>query len=450
MSVTGFLRQVMIGRHDCRVLIEVPDLGVEGWRRLCGDPGLSWRRIPASRRPGTSTGGPAVPRRRRARASMEPRPKPDAPVPAVVEAVGSASGTPALAKRRVASRALVAVRAAGLHGDVLGAADAEPASEPAVTSEVWSASGGVLVFGPADRDEVARRFAVAASAWELDTARMRAPEVPDSSVWRRRAWIDVLAGLCLLPLLLMAVATVGPWLGQRTWALWLAASIVCVAVPLLAVQALSPRWPLLTTVRVRVLGLAAVLVLLVVVARAAVSVPIPPSMVLVGAALLVAVLSPVALRLLPHRAPGLLGLTLVPIALAAVSAPIGDMLNGVYLGRLGLRATDVAQTFAQRWWSGAYFGIVALAGLAVAATAWGVLYQLDAMGRRKAVPPASVLTVLGAVYLAALLALASGAAWKQAAVGSDGLPGRWGGITPVWVCWSAADPGRIPFAGVEP
>jgi hypothetical protein len=367
-----------------------------------------------------------------------------------VEAIGTAPGTPATAKRRVAARALVAVRSAGLHGEVVGAADAEPAAEPAATSSVWSAPDGVLIFGPADQPEVSRRFEVAASAWSLDTARARPPEVPDSSVWRRRAWVDVITGLCLLPLLLMAVPTVGPWLGERDWALWLSASIVCVAVPLLVVQALSPRWPLLTTVRARVLGLAAALVVLLVAARIAVSVPIPPSVVLIGAALVVAVLTPVALRLLPHRASGLLGLALIPVTLAAISAPIGDMLTGVYLNRLGLRATDVAQTFAQRWWSGAFFGIVALAGLAVAATAWGVLYQLDAVGRRKVVPPASVLAVLGVVYVAALLALSLGAAWKQAAVGSDGLPGRWGGIAPTWVCWSAPDPGRIPFAGIEP
>jgi hypothetical protein len=450
MSVTGFLRQVMIGRHHCRVLIEVPDLGVDGWRRLSGDPELSWRRVPASRQPGAQASGPPAPRKRRARSSMEPRRKPDAPAPAVVEAVGAAPGTPAMAKRRVAARALVAVRTAGLHGEVFAAADAEPAPEPAATTSVWSASDGVLVFGPADQREVSRRFEAAASAWSLDPVRARAPEVLDASVWRRRAGVDLLTGLCLLPLLLMAVPTVGPWLAQRDWALWLSASIVGVAVPLLAVQALSPRWPFLTTVRARVLGAAVLLVVLLAVARCLVSLPIPPSVVLVGSALVVAVLTPVALRLLPHRSSGLLGLALIPVILAALAAPVGDMLNGIYLSRLGLRATDVAQTFAQRWWSGAYFGIVALAGLAIAATAWGVLYQLDAVGRRKAVPPASVLTVLGVVYLAALLALSSGAAWKQAGVGSDGLPGRWGGLTPVWVCWSAPEPGRIPFAGVEP
>ena len=62
------------------------------------------------------------------------------------------------------------------------------------------------------------------------------------------------------------------------------------------------------------------------------------------------------------------------------------MLNDVYLRRLDLRVTDVAQTFAQRWWSGAFFVVISLAGLAVAATLYGLVYQRETFGRRLTVP----------------------------------------------------------------
>ena len=129
-----------------------------------------------------------------------------------------------------------------------------------------------------------------------------------------------------------------------------------------------------------------------------------------------------------------------PVALALVAAPVGDLLDGVYLDRLGLRPTDVAVSFAQRWWSGAFFGVTALAGLVLAAVAWGWWRQLDAVGRRRT-PAAALLALLGAVYAAALLALSAGVAWNQAGAAADRLPGRWGGIAPAWVCWSPAGAG---------
>jgi len=79
-----------------------------------------------------------------------------------------------------------------------------------------------------------------------------------------------------------------------------------------------------------------------------------------------------------------------PVALALVAAPVGDLLDGVYLDRLDLRPTDVAVSFAQRWWSGAFFGVTALAGLVLAAVAWGWWRQLDAVGRRRT-PAAALL-----------------------------------------------------------
>jgi hypothetical protein len=264
---------------------------------------------------------------------------------------------------------------------------------------------------------------------------------------RRRARVDVLAGLCVLPLLLMAVPTLGPWLDQRTWALLLAAAVVCVALPLLVVQALVHGRPALAAVRSRALGLAAALVVLLVAARLAIRLPVPPLVVLVLAALLVAGLTSVALRLLPSSRPVRAVAVGAPVALALVAAPVGDLLDGVYLDRLGLRPSDVAVSFAQRWCSGAFFGVTALAGLVLPAVAWGWWRQLDAVGRRRT-PAAALLALLGAVYAAALLALSAGVAWNQAGAAADRLPGGWGGIAPAWVCWSPAGGGAaVPFAG---
>ncbi|HEY1969392.1 MAG TPA: hypothetical protein VGH89_15680, partial [Pseudonocardia sp.] len=313
----------------------------------------------------------------------------------------------------------------------------------------WPAAGGVLVFGPAEQAELNRRFALAASIWSLPSDRARPPKVPEPGQRRRRAIVDLVAVLCVLPLLLMAVPTVGPWLDLRGWALLLAAAAVAVAVPVLVVQALIPRWPLLVGARARALGAAAGLLVLLVLARLLISVPLPPTVVLVVAAGVVAVLTPVALRLLPLDRPALIGLALLPVLLALLATPVGDLLDGVYLERLGLRPTDVALSFAQRWLSGAYFGVIALAGVALAAALWGAFYQLDAVGRRRAVPPAPVLALLGLVYAVALLALSAGAAGRQAGAGNDGLPGRWGGIAPVWVCWSAPPGGYVPYTGAE-
>ena len=268
--------------------------------------------------------------------------------------------------------------------------------------------------------------------------------------------MDLLAGVCVLPLLLMAVPTLGPWLDQRTWALLLAAALVCVALPLLVVQALVHGRPALVAVRARALGLAAALVVLLVAARLVIRLPVPPLAVLVLAALLVAGLTPVALRLLPSSRQVRAVAVGAPVALALVAAPVGDLLDGVYLDRLDLRPTDVAVSFAQRWWSGAFFGVTALAGLVLAAVAWGWWRQLDAVGRRRT-PAAALLALLGTVYAAALLALAVGVAWNQAGAASDRLPGRWGGIAPAWVCWAPAGGGpvagatagaaAVPFAG---
>ena len=91
--------------------------------------------------------------------------------------------------------------------------------------------------------------------------------------------------------------------------------------------------------------------------------------------------------------------------------------------------------------------MTALAGLVLAAVAGR--RQLAAVGRRRT-PAAALLALLGAVYAAALLALAAGVAWNQAGAASDQLPGRWGGIEPAWVCWSPAGGGStavVPFVG---
>ncbi|HWN32919.1 MAG TPA: hypothetical protein VNP03_09245, partial [Pseudonocardia sp.] len=301
-----------------------------------------------------------------------------------------------------------------------------------------------------------RRFALVTGAWSVPEGAAAAPSVVEPAQRRRRARVDLLAGLCVLPLLLMAVPTLGPWLDQRTWALLLAAALVCVALPLLLVQALVHGRPALVAMRARALGLAAALVVLLVAARLVIRLPVPPLAVLVLAALLVAGLTPVALRLLPSSRQVRAVAVGAPVALALVAAPVGDLLDGVYLDRLDLRPTDVAVSFAQRWWSGAFFGVTALAGLVLAAVAWGWWRQLDAVGRRRT-PAAALLALLGTVYAAALLALAVGVAWNQAGAASDRLPGRWGGIAPAWVCWAPAGGGPVagatagaavvPFAG---
>lgn len=448
MGVSGFMHRLLVGEHRCRLIVEVPDLGAEGWRRLTADPELSWRRVTPPRRPGAQPGVLSLPRRRRAGAKVEPLLKLDAPVPALLEVRGTASGTASVAKQRLAGRALVALRAAGLHGELVGAAEAEPATEvPTGQEVVWPASDGVLIFGPAEQDELDRRFALASSVWTLDGERARGPEVPAPGQRRGRALVDLLAGGCVLPLLLMVVPTVGPWLDRRSWALWLAAAAICVVVPILLVQALSARWPVLAAVRGRALLGAAAMLALLLVARVLVAVPLPPIVLLVAAALVAVVLTPVALRLLPVTRPAALALAALVVAPAVLAAPIGDLLDGVYLAGFGLRATDVAQTFAQRWWSGAFFGAVGLAGVAVAATLWGVVYRLDAVGRRRPVPPAPLLAVGGLVYLAALLAMCAGEAGNQAGAGAGRLPGGWGGITPTWACWSPTGTGPVPFAG---
>lgn len=439
-AVNGFLRRFVLGERHCRVIFEVPDLGMDAWRRLTAEPGLSWRRLPASRQP---SGVPSLPRKRRERGRIEPLTRVDTPVPALVEASGPSFGTASAATQRLAARATAALRMAGLQGEVVGAAASVRDAEPINRDSVWPASDGVLIFGPPDQAELDRRFALTASTWALDLQRLRRPSVGELGEGRRRAWLDVGAGLCVLPLLLMTVPTVGPWLGTRSWAVLLAASVVCVAGLLLVVQALSHRRPVLARVRSRALAMSVGLLVLLVAARAITGLPVPPSVVLAVAVLLVAALVPVALRLLP-TAPPTPVLVGVPLLLAIVAAPVGELLDGVYLGRLGLRVTDVELTFAQLCWSGAFFGLTALAGLALAAALWGVFYQLDAVGGRRTVPPAPWLAVLGLVYLAALLALAANIAWTQAGPGPDGLPGRWAGLAPSWVCWSPANGGQSP------
>ncbi|WP_028932924.1 hypothetical protein [Pseudonocardia spinosispora] len=441
---TGFVRRLVVGEHHCRVLIEVPDIGADAWRRLTADRSLSWRRIPTPRQPG---GVPILPRRRRARGKMEPTARADLPVPALVEASGSASGTAAVAKQRVAAHAIAALRTAGLDGDVLGAAGADTGPELFGEDHVWPSSDGVLIFGPAEQEELDRRLAMTASVWSLDTDGLRRPSADERGQRRRRTRIDLGAALCVLPLLLMAVPTVGPWFDGRTWAFLLAAATVCVVLPLLALQAMSHSRPMLGEVRNRAIGLTVGLLVLLLLARLLTSVPVPPVAVTVVAGLIVAVLVPIALRLLPVEVPTRAALWGAPILLAVVAAPVGDLLDGIYLGRLGLHATDVQQTFAQRWLSGAFFGVTVLAGMALAAVLWGVVYQLDAVGRRRVTPPAALVTVLSLVYLAAMLALAAGAAGTRAEAAVGELPGSWGGITPRWVCWSPAG-GPTPFAGM--
>ena len=353
MSLGGNLRRLVVGEQRCKVIIEVPDLGVDGWRRLSADPQLRWRRL----NPGRPLAGPATLRRRRGKVESPGRPDSAAPAPALLEASGAASGTAAPARQRLAVRAMARLSAAGLHGEVLGAAADEPGVEPVEPESVWPASEDVLIFGPADQDELDRRFALVTGAWSVPEGAAAAPSVVEPAQRRRRAGVDVLAGLCVLPLLLMAVPTLGPWLDRRTWALLLAAALVCVALPLLVVQALVPGRPALAAVRSRALGLAAALVVLLVAARLAIRLPVPPLVVLVLAGLLVAGLAPVALRLLPSSRPARAVAVGAPVALALVAAPVGDLLDGVYLDRLGLRPTDVAVSFAQRWWSGAYPGV---------------------------------------------------------------------------------------------
>jgi hypothetical protein len=100
MSLGGYLRRLVVGEQRCKVIIEVPDLGVDGWRRL-------------------------------------------------------------------AVRAMAQLSAAGLHGEVLGAAADEPGVEPVEPESVWPASDDVLIFGPADQDELDRRFALVTGAWSV-------------------------------------------------------------------------------------------------------------------------------------------------------------------------------------------------------------------------------------------------------------------------------------------
>lgn len=444
-ALTGFVRRIVVGEHHCRVLIEVPDIGVDAWRRLTADHSLSWRRIPTLRQPG---GVPIPPRRRRTRGKIEPTARADLPVPALVEASGTASGTSAVAKQRVAARAIAALRTAGLDGEVLGAAGAEEGSELVGEDLVWPSSEGVLIFGPPEQDELDRRLAMTASVWSLDADGLRRPSADERGQRRRRTRIDLGAALCVLPLLLMAVPTVGPWFDGRTWVFLLAAATVCVVLPLLVLQAMAQSRPMLGEVRNRATGLTVGLLVLLLLARLLTGVPVPPTVVTAVAGLMVAVRVPIALPLLPVEVPTRAVLWGAPILLAVAAAPVGDLLDSIYLGRLGLHATDVQQTFAQRWLSGAFFGVTVLAGMAVAAVLWGLVYQLDAVGRRRVTPPAALVTVLSLVYLVAMLALAAGVAGTRAEAAEGELPGSWGGIAPRWVCWSPAGTGPTPFAGV--
>jgi hypothetical protein len=446
MSLTSYVRRLAVGEQHCRVIIEVADLGATGWRRLTADPELRWRRITGARL------GTAALRRRRGRAEPVPKTEAAAPVPALLEATGVASGSAAVAKQRLAATAMARLHAAGLDGVVVGAAPADPAEplpEPVAAELAWPASADVLIFGPAEPAELNRRFAVAASAWSLDSDSARPPLVTEPAERRRRARMDVITGLCVLPLLLMLVVTVGPWLDQRSWALLLVAALVCVALSLLAVHALTRRHRFFARVRARVLAMGIALVAVLLAARVATRIPVPPLAVVIASAVVVAVFTPVALRLLPAEVPVRAVATWVPLVLVLVAAPVGDLLDGVYLDRLGLRATDVSLTFAQRWWSGAFFGVTALAGLVLGAAVWGWVRRLDAMGRRRAVPPASMVALCGAVYGAVLLAMTASVAWHQAEGTLGELPGRWGGIAPVWVCWSVAAPGSTNAAGSE-
>ncbi|MBO0872952.1 MAG: hypothetical protein J2P19_06125, partial [Pseudonocardia sp.] len=429
MSLTSYVRRLAVGEQHCKVIIEVADLGATGWRRLTADPELRWRRLTGSRL------GTSALRRRRGRAEPAPRTEATAPTPALLEASGVASGTATVAKQRLAATAMARLHAAGLDGVLLGAAPADPSAprpEASAAELAWPASADVLIFGPAEPDELNRRFAVAASAWSLDAGSARPPLVTEPAERRRRAQMDVITGLCVLPLLLMLVATVGPWLDQRSWTLLLVASLVCVALSLLAVRALSRWHRFLVRVRGRGLAVGALLLVVVLVARVATRIPVPPLAVVIASAVLAAVFTPVALRLLPAEVPVRAAATGVPLALALVATPVGDLLDGVYLDRLGLRATDVSLTVAQRWWSGAFFGVTALAGLALGAAFWGWVRRLDAMGRRRAVPPASMVALCGTVYGAVLLAMAASVAWHQGEAAPGELPGRWGGIAPVW------------------
>jgi hypothetical protein len=475
MSSKGLVHRLLGAEHQCRVIVEVAELGADEWRRLATDPRLteeprlSWRRVGAGRPVGNGQNGiPSMPRRRRTRVRADlPSPvRTESPTTILLEATGSSAGPPSVAKQRVAERAVAALRAAGLRADPVGATeiDEDPATAvpDGAADTVWPASDDVLVFGPSDRSELERRYEVLAAAWSLDpyparspdTAVPPAPELSAPARARRRAVRDSGAVLCTLPLLLMIVPTLGPWWDGRTWLLFLAVALLCLALPLLALQALSHRAPGLVTVRNRALVLAAVLLVLLLLARALVAVPLPPAVPMVAALAVVVVGTPLALRWLPTAGPGTASpsaraavLAGLPVLLAVLAAPVGDMLDGVYLSRLGLRATDVTLTFAQRWWSGAYFAVLALAAVALAATAWGLWCQLDASGRRQRLPTGPVLALCGAVAVGALLAASAAGARNRAMAGPGELPGAWGGIHPVWVCWTAPPGGPVPFAG---
>ncbi|HEY2203587.1 MAG TPA: hypothetical protein VGH99_03790 [Pseudonocardia sp.] len=445
--MSGQVRRLLVGEHHARVLAEVPDLGTDGWRRLTAEPSLTWRRVAAARPAAAAT--PL--RRRRGKVEALPRPDPATPAPALLEATGTATGTASVARQRLAARVATRLRDAGLTAQVLGVAPAEPGPDPVAEESCWPAGAGVLIFGPGDQDEVNRRFGLAAAAWSLDPDEVPAPSVPSAGLARRnrerRAAVDSLAALCVLPLLAMAVPSLGAATDTRTWGLLLAAAVVGVAVPLLALQALAHRWPWLTEARSRGMVGAAALVVLLVLARAAVAVRVPPPLLAVLALLVAAACVPPVLRLLPEP-PVRAAAVGVPVALALLAAPVGDLLDGGYLARLGLRPTDVALSLPQRWWSGAFFAATALAGLAVLAVGWGLLRQADVTGGRR-LPPVPVLAVCGVVYAAAVLAFAWGTAWSQGAARPGELPGHWGGIDPAWVCWSAtggpAD--RVGFTG---
>ncbi len=446
MSLSRSVRRLVLGEHGCRVLIEVSDLGPDGWRRLTADTTLRWRRLGAPLR---SSGSAAL---RRRRGKVEPLARPDlaAPVPALLEATGAMPGTASVAQRRLAMVAASRLRAAGLLGEVLGAAPAG-ASPPAPVVEdvVWPASGGVLIFGPADQDELDRRFGVVSSAWsdQLDPARR--PVVPEPGRRPDGARIDAAVAVCVLPLLLMVVPTVGPWLNTRRWVLLFAAAVVCLALPLLVVHHFARR-PFFAKVRVRALVVSAGLIAALVLARVLAAIPVPPLLVLVVALLVLAVATPVAVRTVPSGTRGLL--VVVAAVSALLCAPVGEVLDGVYLARLDLRVTDISVTFVQRWLSGALFAVCLLAGLAVALAGWGLVHRLDAVGRERPAPPTPVLAVLGLVYAAGVLALCAGVARDRAGADSDGMPGSWGGISTSWVCWSPAttptNPAAVPaFAG---
>ncbi len=474
MTLSRSLTRVVVGEHHCRVLVEVPDLDPGAWRRLTADPTLSWRRIgapragaapdapsgaPVERRAGTAVGpraGAPVPLRRRRGKVEAPvrrdRPAgrdPSAPVPALLEVTGSATGVATVAQRRLAVRALSRLRAAGLTGEVVGTgpADAPACAPPSV--RVWPAGRRATLWAPAEQDELDRRFALLAAAWPGLSGRSPRVGAPDEA--RVRARVDGAAALCLLPLLLMVVPTAGPWWDSRRWVLVLTAATVCVGLPLLVVHHLAERRRFFGSVRRRILVAAPALLLMLLLTRVLVAVPVPPLVVAAAAGLALAVATPVALRTVPALGtePGArLAVLAVPAMLVLAAVPVGELLVENYLAPLGLRPADVTLTVAQRWLSGALFGLCALAAAVVAVATWGWAHRSDGSERLRRPPPAPVLAVLGVVLVAGLFAACAAVAGNRAAPDRGGLPGSWIGVTPTWVCWSVpGGPAGAPFVG---